>query len=268
MECINNFFIEDYKIKETTIIDENEIKNKIIYEVLRVIHGKALFLENHLVRMKNSFKLINLDYPLNDKELTKSIEELIEKNNKLEGNIKIIYNVDTKKLKIFFIKHNYPTESMYENGVKTILYFGERENPNAKIVNRTFRDKVNNKIKEENAYEAILVDKNGYITEGSKSNIFMIKDNMLLTSPVRAVLPGVTRGEIIELAIKNNIEVKEMEYKYSDIKELDGMFICGTSPKVLPINEVNNIKFNKNNDIIKNIMKYYNKKIEDYINKY
>ena len=83
---------------------------------------------------------------------------------------------------------------------KNDLYFGERENPNAKIINLSFREKVNKKIREKNAYEAILVDRKGYITEGSKSNIFMIKDNMLLTSPVKAVLPGVTRGEIIDIA--------------------------------------------------------------------
>ena len=190
---------------------------------------------------------------------------LIKNENKFEGNIKITYEVYEKILKIFFIEHSYPSSEMYENGVKTILYFGERENPNAKIVNENFREKVNKEIKDKNVYEAILVDKNGYITEGSKSNIFMIKDNKLLTSPVKAVLPGVTRGEIINLAEKLEIEIKEVEYKYSDIDKLDGMFISGTSPKVLPIKSVNNINLDPNNSIIRKLMLEYDNEINIYI---
>lgn len=157
---------------------------------------------------------------------------------------------------------------MYENGVETILYFGERENPNAKIINDNFREKVNKEIKDKGVYEAILVDKNGYITEGSRSNIFMVKDNVILTSPVKAVLPGVTRGEIIEIAQKLQIQVKEIEYSYSDIDKLDGIFISGTSPKVLPIRKVNGINLNPNNDLIRKLMKEYDDEITRYIEKH
>ena len=241
------------------------MEDKIIYEVLRVINGKPIFLENHLRRMKNSFELINEEFTLSYEEISMKINNLIKTENKSEGNIKITYEVYEKILKIFFIEHSYPSSEMYENGVKTILYFGERENPNAKIVNENFREKVNNEIKDKNAYEAILVDKNGYITEGSKSNIFMIKDNELLTSPVKAVLPGVTRGEIIKIAEKLGIKIKEVEYKYSDIDKLDGMFISGTSPKVLPIKSVNNINLDPNNSIIRKLMKEYDNEINKYI---
>ena len=239
--------------------------DKIIYEVLRVINGKPIFLQTHLRRMKNSFELINKEFKFTYEEISKKINNLIKTENKSEGNIKITYGVNEKILRIFFIEHSYPSYEMYQSGVKTILYFGERENPNAKIVNENFREKVNCEIKDKNAYEAILVDKNGYITEGSKSNIFMVKDNELLTSPIKAVLPGVTRGEIIKIAEKLGIRIKEVEYKYSDINKLDGMFISGTSPKVLPIKEVNDISLNPNNDIIRKLRSEYDNKISEYI---
>ena len=79
-------------------------------------------------------------------------------------------------------------DRLYTEGVKTILYYGERENPNAKIVNDNFRAKVTEEIKKSNAFEAILVDRNGLITEGSKSNIFAIKDGKLITAKAEAVL--------------------------------------------------------------------------------
>lgn len=244
------------------------MEDKIIYEVLRVINKKPIFLENHLERMKNSFELINEEFELTYEKISTEIHDLIQRENKSYGNIKITYGVNEKILKVFFVEHSYPCEEMYKSGVKTILYFGERENPNAKIINDSFREKVNNEIKEQNAYEAILVDKNGYITEGSKSNIFMVKGSKLLTSPTKAVLPGVTRGEIMDIAKKLGIEVEEVEYKYSDIDKLDGMFISGTSPKVLPIKEVNNIKLDHNNSIIKELMTEYDHEIGEYIKNY
>lgn len=241
------------------------MEEKIIYEVLRVMNGKPIFLENHLERMENSFKLINAEFTLTYDAISMKIDNLIKIENKYDGNIKITYGVVEKRLRIFFIEHSYPSEKMYEEGVETILYFGERENPNAKIINENFRKKVNDEIAEKKVYEAILVDKNGYITEGSRSNIFMVKDNELLTSPIKAVLPGVTRGEIIKVAEKLKITVKEVEYNYLDIDKLDGMFISGTSPKILPIKLANDIRLDSNNDIIKRLMMEYNNEITEYI---
>lgn len=241
------------------------MEEKIIYEVLRVIEGKPLFLESHLNRMRNSFELINEKFELGYEEIRGKIKELIKLEKKAEGNIKITYGVHEKLLKVFFIEHSYPSAEMYKNGVDTILYFGERENPNAKVINTDFREKVNQEIKNKNVYEAILVDSKGNITEGSRSNIFMVKENSILTSPVKAVLPGVTRGEIINIARKLGISVKEIEYSYLDIKELDGMFISGTSPKILPIRMVDGINFNANNRIIDELIKAYDKEIDLYI---
>lgn len=133
---------------------------RIIYEVLRVINGVPIFLEAHLKRMKNSFQLINEDFELNYEEIVAKINDLIKSENKSDGNIKITYGVNEKILRVFFIEHFYPDSDMYRNGVDTILYFGERENPNAKIVNDNFREKVNKEIKVKGVYEAILVDKN------------------------------------------------------------------------------------------------------------
>lgn len=240
---------------------------RVIYEVLRVINGKPVFLEAHIKRMENSFKLVGEEFPLNYDDICLNISELVKNENKDIGNIKLTYGLNSREFKVFFINHSYPTDEMYEKGVKTILYFGERTNPNAKIVNDDFRSKVNAEIEKNNAFEAILVDRNGFITEGSKSNIFMVKDQELITSPVKAVLPGVTRGEIIELAKKAGIKVREEEFSFKDINKLDGMFISGTSPKVLPINEVDNIKLNPQNEVIKQLSEVYNNEIERYLAK-
>ena len=124
-----------------------------------------------------------------------------------------------------------------------------------KVINNDFREKVNKEINDMCAYEAILVDDNGFITEGSKSNIFMVIGTKVLTSKVENVLPGITRQFIIKTCEKLNIVVEEKNLHESDIESLTGLFISGTSPKVLPIKSVDEFSFNSSkNSIINSIM--------------
>lgn len=260
------YFIQNGNLKKISELEENK-PGKTIYEVIKIINEKPLFIEDHYKRMKYSFKLNNLELEMKFDELVKEISTLVKENKRKEGNIKITYNVENKEFNIFFIKHSYPTKKMYEEGVDTILYFGERENPNAKVVNNDFRSKVNEQIKSRNAFEAILVDRNGIITEGSKSNIFIIKDGILYTSKIEKVLPGVTRTEIMSMAIEMNIKVEECDFNYVGLKDVDAMFISGTSPNILPIRKVEDIKMDVNNEILRKMMEQFTKKIKEYIKK-
>lgn len=262
MEAINKFYFNNEKIEEVNEFTEDSEKGSIIYEVLRVINGKAVFLKDHIQRMKKSFEIINMEFPFKVEYLEKKVNEVIKNNDNIVGNIKITYNTASRNLKIYYIKHSYPSDELYNEGVKTILYYGERENPNAKIVNASFREKVTEKIKKANAFEAILVDRNGLITEGSKSNIFAIKDGKLITAKAEAVLRGITRDKIIGIAKVIGIEVEEVDIKSIDIDKLDAMFISGTSPKILPIAFVNNIKLDINNITLRKLMKAYNELLE------
>ncbi len=147
MEAINKFYLNNEKIEDVNEFNEDSEKGSIIYEVLRVINGKAVFLKDHIERMKRSFALINMEFPFNTEDVEKKVNEVIKKNDNVLGNIKITYNTASKNLKIYYIKHSYPSNELYTEGVKTILYYGERENPNAKIVNDNFRAKVTEEIK-------------------------------------------------------------------------------------------------------------------------
>lgn len=267
-ECINKYFILNNDKKLFEQFDDDFLKGgKSLYEVIRIIDGKPLFLQKHLNRLESSSKLTNLDIWISKDEVKEKICELIKINEITIGNVKIVFKFDeTNVFLAYLVKHHYPKEKDYEIGVKTILYHGERENPNAKIINLNFREAVDKEIKEKNAYEAILVNKKGHITEGSKSNIFMLKENKMITAPLIDVLPGVTRGVIIELCNKIGLQVSDKNVDYRDVKDLDGMFISGTSPKILPISKVDNIEFNSaNNKAILEIMKKYNEATEEDI---
>lgn len=242
-------------------------EGKIIYEVIRIINGFPLFFEEHILRLQHTCKLMNIKYEYSYDIILENIRKLCEANNIYKGNIKIVINSLTNKYALYFIPHSYPTSEQYEYGVKTILYYGERLNPNAKVQDNEFRNRVFNKVEEANAYEAILVDRNGNITEGSKSNIFMIKNEVIITSPINGVLPGITRLKVMKLIKELGIKLEEKCIHENQIQNMDNLFITGTSPKILPIKLVDNIRFGCNNSILRRIMKEFDIFIEKDIDK-
>jgi len=164
---------------------------------------------------------------------------------------------------IYFIKSKYPEKKVYEKGIHTILFHSERENPNAKIINATLRNKVNDKIKKESAFEALLVNENNFITEGSRSNIFFVKKDKVYTAPAGEVLIGVTRSKVVQICKELNIEVVEEHVSVEELDNMDGAFMTGTSVSVLPITTIDDRKYNSiDNKIIKTISNEYKKDME------
>ncbi|MBZ9636046.1 aminotransferase class IV [Clostridium sp. FP1] len=267
-KCINEYFLfgDEFKTRE-------EFKNynmnigKSLYEVIRVSDGMPVFLRSHLSRLENSAKIMEYNLCITKEKIINGIFELIRKNNICDGNLKLVINYQpnmecsengknlNEKFLAYFIPHAYPSNQQYAEGVKTITYHGERRTPNAKVIDSDFREKVNEKIASNTAYEAILVDDAGFITEGSRSNIFMVIGSTVLTSKIENVLPGITRQFIIKACKKLNIVVEERNVHERDIESLTGLFISGTSPNVLPIKSVDEFFFNSSkNPLINSIM--------------
>lgn len=270
--------IEKYFIYNGNKIDSSqfskfhiEISSPSIYEVIRVIDGVPLFLEQHMGRLNKSAS--KLDYSIENiiGEIRENIFNLISINNKPYKNLKlIVYNLENEKAeyKMYFIKSSYPTFDQYQNGVHSVLFYGERNNPNIKLVNTKFKSEISNLLERSNAYEAILVNQNNYITEGSRSNLFFIKSDTLYTSPLKDVLPGVTRTNIINLCNNLGIPVKEQTIVVNELTSFDAIFMTGTSPKLLPISSVNDMIFSSaENALLKQMMNEFDRYIHSYIEK-
>lgn len=270
-EATFNFFIHNNKEYNVSEFDKiySEI-NPSIYEVIRIINKVPIFLEDHYERLKNSAQIIgfNLDEKnISLEHIKENIIKMIKLNNIDEYNIKIVLNNFETNLNefYFFIKSSYPDKETYKKGVKTCLFKAVRENPNAKVINTGLRNKINNILSSKNYYEAILVGEDNEITEGSRSNIFFIKNNCLYTAPISKVLPGITRQKILYLCSQNDIPYYETSIYADDINSFDAAFISGTSPKVLPIAKIDNLDFSINNPLLLKIMKLYDDEIKNYI---
>jgi len=92
-----------------------------------------------------------------------------------------------------------------------------------------------------NADEAILLDKNGFISEGSGENLFIIKDSKLLTPKTDFCLNGITRQTVMQIASDFDIEVQEKNLVFDDLVDADEAFFSGTAVEITPITRVENL---------------------------
>lgn len=258
---IHTYFVFDDEIKPVSqfVPAENEGG---IYEVLRVINGVPLFLEDHLQRFFHSAQLAGKTIRYTEPQIRSFLNELIGQNKIAEGNVLISCKIH---LKAFFIPHKYPTTEMYSEGVNCGVLYAERDNPNAKVFQTTVRQQADKLLAENEFYEVLLVDNNGFVTEGSRSNVFFVAGETIFTAPGNQVLPGITRQKAIETARNLQIEVIEKQIQFSEIQQFDAAFITGTSPKILPIRQIDKIQFDHGNQLIIMLMKTYDDVISAYI---
>ena len=257
--------VSDKNVKNGEVITKEKVElllekdNVKIYEVIRVINNKPIFLQEHFERMNKSISLSNINYLIDYKDFKHNIELLIKENNFQNCNIRVSYLIDEEPVVLmYFVKSSYPSKEEFENGIITVSVKKHRDNPNIKHFEADFKESIDQLLKENMAFEAILVNEDNTISEGSKSNVFFVKNSELITSKDNAVLLGVTRSKVIEVCEKNNIKVVKREIYLEELNAFDGAFITGTSNDVLPIRKIDDITYKSaNNEIIKKASKLY-----------
>lgn len=263
--------VSDKNIMNGQIISREEIEALVneakIYEVIRVIEGKTIFLKEHFDRMNESIRLSKAKGTLNYDEFKRSADLLIKENSFKNCNIRVSYLFNNEPLSLFyFIKSYYPSEEEFKEGIHTVTIKIERENPNVKSYKKDFKEKVSRIMEENNAFEAILINHDHTVSEGSRSNVFFVKDSKLITSPDSAVLLGVTRSKVISLCQEKSIEIEKRIINFDEIKDFDGAFITGTSNDVLPIKSIDTMILNSSeNKVVMRVAELYNEEVRKEI---
>lgn len=231
-----------------------------VYEVIRVIDKKPLFLDDHYQRLLNSLKLSNITTFSFLEDLKGSISSLLEANGQTFCNVRIVVSKGTSSnyTLLYIAKSSYPTLNTYKNGVSVGLFECERQNPNVKLINVDYKTAVTEKIDSTGVYEVLLVNHEGFITEGSRSNVFFIKETTVFTAPAKYVLEGITRKYVIQACKNAGLTVVERLVSLTELLDMDGMFLSGTSIKALPISQVDELAINSPNlDVMQQIMSSY-----------
>lgn len=240
-----------------------------LYEVIRVIRKVPLFLEEHLNRLYQSARLADVHHLPGPVALEEQVISFLRNSEATEGNIRLSLTVQSEEDSpapfLTFIPHRYPKEKEYEDGVWLRTLMAQRELPNAKIYRPVLRQRTDEIIAEGKYFEVLLVNHDGYITEGSRSNVFFVRGNRLYTPPIQQVLPGITRKVILRLCLENDILISEEPIKPEELDTFDAVFISGTSVKVLPVSQIDAHHFDHRNILVRRIARLYDEQIDLYI---
>jgi branched-chain amino acid aminotransferase len=271
MECFGSYYYLDGNILHAGSENEPVAAEVAFYEVIRTTGGVPLFFEDHMKRLSDG---IATRYDLSD-DLSGTIAEglaaLARQEFFPEINVRITVSFTGQEysVHICYVPSFYPTMEMIRRGVPLILYHAERLDPGVKLLNNRLRLSVNESLIKKEAYEALLVNKDGYITEGSRSNVFFITGTgKICTAPDRMVLPGITRKYVIDLCRQEGYDLVFEAVKPSGLANYQSVFITGTSPMVLAVRSIDNHLFMAENVIVERLSLLYRQLADESIRKY
>lgn len=209
-----------------------------VYEALKLKNGEFVHLKEHLERLRESARGIKIELRYQDSEIELWLNMLKDADGLMNETFRLLL---VGKENIFFITHSqtrsYP-DSYYSEGIDCILYEGERFLPNYKTSNLLLSYLALDEAESKGAFEALLVNRHGYVTEGTRSNFYALKGNRLYTASDEDVLLGVTRIGVMEAAKDMRVEVVYQPIYVKDIFSYDSLFISSTSMKAMPIRSI------------------------------
>lgn len=244
---------EDAKI---SVFDHGFLYGDGIFEGIRVYNGNVFRLKEHILRLFDSAKSIMLEIPHTVEEVMDIVVESVRRNGMRDAYIRLVISRGTGDLgldprkcpsrNVICIVEQlalFPKE-LYETGIKVITVPTRRNIPDAlnpKIKSLNYLNNILVKIEANLAgmSEAIMLNNQGYVTEGSGDNIFIVKNGVIYTPPAYlGALEGITRQAIIDIAKKLGIELKEQPFTRHDVFVADEVFLTGTAAEVIAVNEV------------------------------
>ncbi len=235
-------------IKKATIgiTDLGLLRGYGIFDFFRSINGKTIYLENHLDRFERSMQFMHLESPFSRAFLKENIIKIAELNHAPLLGLKLIatggYSLDgytptTPNVLIMGKPFSIPP---FEKGIKLMLFDHVRDMAEVKTLNYSYPISQLLKLKA-GGFDDVLYHHNDSVSESSRSNIFIVKNGVLIT-PKADILRGVTRNFLMQLAA-DVMPVEEHDVTVSEVLNADEVFISGSSKRVQPVLQVNDRHF-------------------------
>ena len=244
---------EDAKVG---VYDRGLLYGDGVFEGIRAYHGRVFKLDKHLARLYASAEAIRLTVPFTAEQLRRAIYQTMQANGQSDAYIRLVVTrgpgdlgLDPAKSKgpvVFIITDKialYPAR-MYAEGMSIIAAKTVRTPPqslNPKVKSLNYLNNILAKIEAGDAgvSEAVMLSCDGYVAECTGDNIFIVKDEKVLTPPVSAgILEGITRDVVIELAAEQGLALKERQLRLEDLYAADECFLTGTAAEVVPVTKI------------------------------
>lgn len=219
-----------------------------VFDLVRTYNGKPFFLKEHIERLRHSADEIGLHFPWSTDEMLDIVMATLRKNHHEESNIRMVvtggsspdFMTPRNNPRLLILVSPIPAlpEIWYREGVKIITRVTERFKPGVKSINYIPATVALKEARQQGAVEAVYLDRQGFVLEGTTSNIFAFKGNTLIT-PGRDILSGITRKVIMDVARELfHIDIRDISRE--ELLASDELFITGTNKGVVPVIQVDN----------------------------
>ena len=244
------FFSHNGKLKpvEEAVIPLSNVEYSYgfgVYESIRVTNSVVYFLKDHTERLMESAAVIGLTHLFTAAFVEDAVMKLKEKTGVESYNLKILLiggrTPENASLYILCLNPLFPDKKLYREGVSLVTHEYERMWPHAKTLNMLGSYLAYRKAKEVGAYDALLINKKGAITEGTRTNFFCIQGKTLVGAKEEDILLGVTKKAVLQVASENGFGVIEKDIWLSDLGDYDGAFITSTSSKIIPVRSIDSL---------------------------
>lgn len=244
-----------------SVFDHGFLYGDGVYETMRAYDGVIFMLEEHLVRLYRSAALIGMTIALDVNEIKDSIYDTIEANSLRNAYVRLTVSrgygpigldPDLCEVPTFVViaeeMKDYP-KTYYELGIPAIISKTRRNLKDAvdpRIKSLNFLNNILAKIeaKKAGSYEAIMMNAHDYLAEGTISNLFFYREDVLCTpSTGCGILDGITRNLVLDLAAREGLGVKEGEFTRHELYGAQEVFVTNTTMEVMPVSRIDEVRY-------------------------
>ncbi len=230
-----------------------------VYETILVKDGRYVALQEHLERLLQSVEGAQLRLQPDLDTLTQWAHAIVRANAP-NGLVRVlVMDLGNGHADVFLYEMSYvaPSPEEYAQGVPVILYHGERAMPLIKSFNTLVPGLARKAARAAGVHDALLVDRNGFVTEGSNCNVFIVQDGVLAAPPLGVVLEGTVMRRVISLARELSIPFQRRHLPAADIPRWQEAFLTSTRRGVLPVRRVGDVEIGPPGPITRQLMDAY-----------
>lgn len=265
-----------------SVFDHGFLYGDGVYETMRIYDGAVFMLDEHLTRLHRSASMIGLTVPMDSNQIKAAIYNTLSTNSLRNAYVRLTISRgygpvgldpdlcgEPTLLIIAEDMKDYP-KAFYENGIKVIISKTKRNLRDAispQIKSLSFLNNILAKIeaKRGSAYEAIMLNVSGYITEGTISNVFFYRDGVICTPSIDCgILDGITRKVVLDIAARGGFFVQEGEFTKDNIYAATEVFITNSTVEIMPVCQVDEVKYRVGN-VEKLLHKMYRDEVGAYV---
>jgi len=266
-----------------SVFDHGFLYGDGVFEGIRAYNGVVFKLKEHISRLYQSAHAMTLQIPLTKEQMVNAVVETLRKNKLKDAYIRLVVSRGTGDLGLDPRKCPEPTvviitgaivlhgNEAKEKGVTALISWVRRhpvDSTSHEIKSLNYLNSIMAKIEANNVGmdEAICLDKNGFVSEGTAENIFIVKNGRILTPPAYSgALSGITAQVVAKIATRLGVDVIESNITPYQLFNADEVFFTGTAAEIVPIREVNSrrIGSGKPGPITRQLMEEFQKVIVD-----